>query len=231
MKQAFFITGTGTEVGKTVCTAGLAAAAINMGLSTAVMKPVQTGVPEHPADLDTIDQLVPELYPLPRELANPYAFSLPASPHLAAEQENAEIDIHYIKETFLRISQIPELDLLLIEGVGGLLVPLRRDYLMIDLIPILNIPVILVSLAGLGTLNHTLLSVEALKHHGVRLAGIIINKMPKNHDPIAADNVKTIAEMTETPILAVIPEASPTTAVREFRGQATGIKKLVLPHL
>ncbi len=206
MITTFFITGTGTEVGKTLITAGIAAAAIARGKSTAVIKPVQTGVPDYPRDIGTVAQLVPGLTSLPPEIACPYEFSLAASPHLAAETAGAVIEPEIIATAVAKAQKTPGLDILLIEGAGGLMVPLRNNYTNIDLIKTLNVPVVLTALAGLGTLNHTLLSMEALKNRKIPIAGIIINRMPSSPGPIEADNVKTIERLSGIRVIGVIPE-------------------------
>lgn len=204
--KTLFITGTGTETGKTLLAAGIAFMCGENGLNTAVMKPVQTGVKNHFTDISFIKSLVPDIYPLSDELACPYSFPLTASPHLAAKNEGKTIDISVIKKAYVETLESPSLDVLLIEGAGGVYVPLNEHDTMLDLIKELGTPVILVTPAGLGMINHTLLSVEALKTRSIKIAGIVVNRMPDPPGIIEEDNVKTVERLSGVPILAVIRE-------------------------
>ena len=206
MVKSFFITGTGTGVGKTIVTAGIAGHFLSNGRNVSIMKPVQTGTGKSVSDLETVKAIVPGITPLPKLLASPYSFSLPASPLLAAKSENREINPNTILKAFNDASSRPDIDVLLVEGAGGLLVPLTEEFLMIDLISQMNIPAILVSAAGLGTVNHTLLSIEAMKKRNLKIAGIVINKMPVNPGAVEKDNVKTIEQIGGVPVIAVIRE-------------------------
>lgn len=206
MTQSFFITGTGTGVGKTIVTAGIAGHFLSKGRNVSIMKPVQTGTSKSVSDLETIKAIVPGINPLPKMLATPYSFSLPASPLLAARSEDREIEPDTILRAFKDASSRQDVDVLLVEGAGGLLVPLTEEFLMIDLISKMNIPTILVATPGLGTVNHTLLSIEAMKKRNLKIAGIIINKMPLQPGIVEKDNVRTIGQMSGIPVIAVINE-------------------------
>lgn len=133
LARALWVTGTGTDVGKTVVVAGLAAAAIEAGLRVAVMKPVQTGASRLDGDLGEVNRLAPGVAGLPPELACVYAFPLAASPHLSAETAGEEIDPARILSALAAIRAIAGLDLVLIEGAGGIMVPLRRNLLQREL--------------------------------------------------------------------------------------------------
>lgn len=201
--KTIFITGTGTDIGKTIVTAGIASISISMGYSTATMKPVQTGSDDYQPDLEVISNIVPNLHKLPAELATPYSFKLAASPHLASKEEGVIIDPKLIIKRYKK-SLTHKLDLLLLEGAGGVYVPLTENYLMVDLISELKPKVIITALAGLGTINHTLLTVEALKRAGIEIMGIVINMFPEKPSLIEEDNLKIIEQISQTPILAVI---------------------------
>lgn len=203
--KTFFITGTDTDVGKTIVTSGLASICCSGGLKTAVMKPIQTGTAKDHADLKKIHQLVPGLEKIPNHLASPYVFKLPASPHLAAKIENQHIDPNIIKQAIIEISNT-ETDILLIEGAGGVLVPLTENFTILDLLKDLQIPVILTASTRLGTINHTLLTIEALRHAKIPITGIIFNKMPNNSGIIEKDNVRIIEKFAKIPILGIIYE-------------------------
>ncbi|HBC86761.1 MAG TPA: dethiobiotin synthase [Lentisphaeria bacterium] len=200
----FFVTGTGTGVGKTIATAGLAALFSSSGRKVAVMKPVQTGLCESIGDLEVIRSIAPGLVRLPDKISCPYSFSLPASPALAASVENKTISPAKILAAYHKCISYPGIDTLLVEGAGGLMVPVKDRILMIDLISLLKIPAILVADAGLGTLNHSLLSIEAMKRRKIRIAGIILNRMPKNPGVLEKDNIRTLERLSEIPVIAVI---------------------------
>lgn len=158
MSGTLIVTGTDTGIGKTVVAAGLAAA-----LSTHYWKPIQAGTEEGTDSAEAVTLGVPAEKVLPEA----YRLGLPASPHLAAETEGVAIDLARLA--------LPEDRPLIVEGAGGLMVPIHRapPFLMIDLFARWATPVLLVARAGLGTINHSLLSIEALKARGVPLAGLI----------------------------------------------------------
>jgi len=229
-KKIFFITATNTDIGKTIITAGLASIYASNNMTPAIMKPIQTGTSDYPTDYSTIDRLIPNLATLPESISQPYKFKLPASPHLAAAQENIKIDINKILNAYDNAQQY-NYDALLVEGAGGVMVPITEDYLMIDLMKELNIPVIIVTTPILGTINSTLLSVEMLKNHNIEIAGIIFNQMPNGKNLIAEDNVRIIEKTTSIPILAQIKQfpqpITEKTLIEEFSRQKK-LKQLLI---
>ena len=174
-----FISGTDTNIGKTIMSAWLC-----LHTKHAYFKPIQTGSLEE-LDSKVISNLSPEIKIYPEI----YLYKAPVSPHLAAILENQEIDIAKIK--------LPNHKNLIIEGAGGLLVPLNKKYFIIDLIFYLDIPVILVASSRLGTINHTLLSIAELKRRNINTLGVIINGEP-NQDIVDSieyyGNIKVLAE-------------------------------------
>lgn len=193
--KSFFIAGTDTGIGKTFVTAKIAKALSEGGCRVAVMKPIQTGLSEPDSDdLHKIKKTAPQILDIPLELASPYRFDLPASPHLAAQKSHVHIDMNKIAYCKDRILQDYKPDFLLVEGAGGLLVPLNEKDMMIDLMKKLKMPVVLVARARLGTLNHTFLSVEAIYKRKIALAGIIMNFMPGDIFQIATDNIATVSK-------------------------------------
>lgn len=166
-ENAFFVTGTDTDVGKTVVSAALC-----QHLGAAYWKPVQAG---SPSDSDRVRQLVDvEIVP------ERYVLKAPMSPHAAASLEGRHIRLSDF--------QLPRQRPLIVEGAGGLMVPLNNQELMIDLIELLQLPVVLVARSGLGTLNHTLLSLEALQRRQIPIAGVVLNgpEHPSNRETLAA---------------------------------------------
>jgi len=217
MTKKFFITGTDTDIGKTFITAGLAfAAAVKNGEQTAVIKPVQTGIGEYLPDLCEIRRIVPEIMNLPENIATPYSFKLPASPHLAAAEENESIELSVIKNAVSQAEKQFSPDTLLIEGAGGVFVPLSSEILMLDLIKELSIPVIIVASSSLGTINHTLLTIEVLKRAEVEITGVIFNKFPREPSVIEYDNIKIVEKFSGVKVLAVINECRNSQSKRQF---------------
>lgn len=189
MNQAFpkqiFVTGIGTGVGKTIV-----AAILTEALQADYWKPVQCG------SLDKSDSIIVQsLISNNVSTIHPeaYRFKTAASPHYAAQQEEAKIDLNRLR---LPNTNRP----LVIEGAGGLMVPLNEGALVVDLIKQLNVPVVLVARNYLGSINHTLLSIEILKTRGIRLAGIIFNG--KNY----FDNEEIISHFGKVPVIGKIDE-------------------------
>jgi len=202
MGKCIFITGTDTDVGKTVITGCLAAALIRKGKKVAVYKPVQCGdlLEGNIPSPDLV--LVKKLSGIPdNDLVNDFCFSIAASPHLAAEHDKTKLDIDVIKNH--NKSLMDEYDFVLVEGAGGLIVPLTRDYTVLNLIQDLSIPVLVVARAGLGTINHSSLTVNILKYHKIPILGVVLNYF--KNSVIEQDNKKIIHTLNNVPIIGVIP--------------------------
>jgi dethiobiotin synthetase len=181
-----FVTGTGTEVGKTVVAAVIARTLAAEGKKVAVFKPAVTGLdPELPAD---------------GEIA-PYRYGPPASPHLAAALAGEEID----PERLLTAARAAAAgaDTLVCEGVGGLLVPLRDDYLVRDFAVDLGLPLVIAASPGLGTINHTLLTIEAARSTGLIVASVVLTPWPDEPSPVEQSNRETIESLGEAPVLTL----------------------------
>jgi len=166
--QALFITATGTNVGKTYTTLKLIEAFAKQGIRVGVFKPVETGVEDEPMDakrlLEACQKVNPAFQNLTPSNITAYTFSLPASPFCA--DVNREIVLEKIIEKYQKLSKL--CDLLLIEGAGGLMVPIKSDFMMIDLAQRLEANVLLVTPSRLGCINDTLLSMEALESRNIR---------------------------------------------------------------
>ncbi len=202
---SLFITGTDTEVGKTVVTAILGLAYQQHGIDVGYFKPVQSGAKGFiPPDAMFCQEIL-SLKSSPQELCA-YIFEPPVSPHLAARWANTEIDPMYIKTCYKNLKK--KYKVLLVEGAGGLLVPLTKGFFMRDLVKLLDLPLVIVARPSLGTINHTLLTIECARNSGIEILGVIINRAPLEPDPVVEDNIKSIAIMGKTRILAVIPEVS-----------------------
>lgn len=198
-----FIAGTDTGVGKTFVTALLAMAYERLGFKVEVQKWVTTGSSEVSDDVAFVMKALGRKPPLPGSLQTPYCFSYPASPHLAAERDDKVIDVDILIDATMRLSK--ECDVLLIEGAGGLMVPYSLKVLQIDLIEQLRLPVCLVARAGLGTLNHTLLSIEACRRRDIAINMVVMNSMACDDPIIINDNRKVIEMLSHSQVLGVLP--------------------------
>jgi dethiobiotin synthetase len=204
------VTGTGTDVGKTVATAALAACATGR---VAVVKPAQTGVaPGDPGDLAEVTRLsgVTDVHEYAR-------YPDPLSPHHAARVSG--LPELTLAEAVQRIVDLDALhDLVLVEGAGGLLVPFADAdrWTLVDLATSLQAPAVVVTHAGLGTLNHTALTVERMADDGVQLAGIVIGSWPDDPDLATRCNLPDLAGLG--PIAGVLPAGMAT--MRDFRKRA-----------
>lgn len=202
-RSDFFITGTDTGVGKTMVTAALLTALRDGGVDAVAMKPVQTGADnERSPDLDFCAKAAKWKIPADDyDTLCPFRFPLPASPHLAARVARKRIVPEPIIAAFERLRRNHEA--VLVEGAGGLLVPLCDDFDQRDLIVRLDLDVIVVARPGLGTLNHTRLTVEALRNRSIHIAGIVLSNVQRVADSIEKENVKYLREMLSP--LPVLP--------------------------
>tara|TARA_B100001996_G_scaffold128713_1_gene97722 strand:- start:336 stop:1001 length:666 start_codon:yes stop_codon:yes gene_type:complete len=180
----FIICGTDTDIGKTLISSFFV-----KGLNSFYWKPIQSGI-----ELQTDSQTVEKLAQVSKEkiIKEAYVFTKPLSPHWAAE-----IDQKIINFNKLRLPKVQ--DSLIVETAGGLMVPITRNFLQIDQIKQWNLPVILVCKSSLGTLNHTLLSIEALKRRNIEIFGLVVNG--EKH----LDNPKTLVDFSGIPLIAEFP--------------------------
>lgn len=200
--EGFFVTGTGTEVGKTVVSAVLANDLRRRGASVAVFKPAVTGL-DDPGETDhSVLRRAAQSQQSDEEIA-PYRFGPPASPHLAAAQAGEEIEPERLRraagETAAGAEQI------VCEGVGGLLVPLNSTYLVRDLAVELGLPLVVAAAPGLGTINHTLLTIEAARDRGLVVAAVVLTPWPDVPSAIERSNRETIESLGEVPVMVLPP--------------------------
>lgn len=199
-----FITGTDTGIGKTAVATGLAGAFKNRGYSVGVMKPVQSGALVRNGMLYSQDAefLVKALDKHDeQELICPVLLREALAPGVAAEIEGKTVDLELIKNAYIQLEK--RHNIVIVEGAGGIAVPLGKWFLISDLITFLGIPAIIVARSGLGTINHTFLTIEHAKQRGIRVIGTIMNNY---RGGIAEEtNPEVIAELTSLPILGIIP--------------------------
>lgn len=207
------VTGTSTDVGKTVVTAAVAALALTRG-TVAVVKPAQTGVaPGGPGDLADIERLT-----VGTSLLELVRYPDPLSPAAAARQSGlAPMDPVAFYDTVLRLRE----DLVLVEGAGGLLVRFDEDgTTLADLARGLHAPVLVVVDAGLGTLNHTALTLEALAHRGVELFGVVIGSWPAAPGLAERCNLRDLEMLAARPLLGALPAGAGSLSRGEFAATA-----------
>jgi len=192
-----FVTGTGTEVGKTVVAAVIARTLAAEGKAVAVFKPAVTGLDEDGEPDHALLRRAAGSEQADEEIA-PYRYGPPASPHLAAALAGEEIDPKRLRAGARAAAA--DADTLVCEGVGGLLVPLRGDYLVRDLAVDLRLPVVIASSPGLGTINHTLLTVEVARAVGLEIAAVVLTPWPEQPSRIEQSNRETIEGMGEAAV-------------------------------
>jgi dethiobiotin synthetase len=205
--QGIFITGTDTGVGKTIVAAGLAAGFKKRGLDVGVMKPIQTGcrfrrgkwiAPDarfllEAADLDD-----------PMDWVCPYRLKTPAAPLVAAERERQTIDLGRIREAYKNLTSRHRF--VVVEGIGGLLTPITTTVSALDLALLLTLPLVVVASTRLGTLNHTLLTVQWARQAGATVLGIIFNRsQPSSQSLAEKTNPQIISRLCPIPVLGTIP--------------------------
>lgn len=173
--KSYFITGTDTGIGKTCFAAGLALAMKNSGIDVGVMKPFATGTPQKTGyKSEDVKILVEASGTKDNEsLVNPYFFPIPASPYLAANKLKSAIDVSLVLDRFENLQSIH--DSVLVEGIGGIMTPILKDYCVADLIKDMNLEAIIVTSSRIGTVNHTILTCDACKKYGIKTRGIVIN--------------------------------------------------------
>lgn len=200
--RGFFVTGTGTEIGKTVVAAALAAELRNRCASPAVFKPAVTGL-DDPGEADhELLRRAAGSTQSDEEIA-PYRYGPPASPHLAAALAGEEIDPERLRAAARRATD--EAGVLVCEGVGGLLVPLSPDYLVRDLAVDLGLPLVVVASPGLGTINHTLLTIEAARAADLDVAAVVLTPWPAHPSAIERSNRETIERLGKVEVETLPP--------------------------
>jgi dethiobiotin synthetase len=210
VSKGIFITGTDTGVGKSIASAAIALLLQRQGRSVGVMKPVTSGCLELDGRLVSQDA---ELLGFAAGITltpdcTPYLFRAPVAPSIAASQEGARIDFGVIRDAYLRLAA--QYDYLIVEGAGGLMVPLAGGLLMSDLAAHLGLPVAVVARPGLGTVNHTLLTTFSARNLGLEVKGVIINQYPEFPDQAAEYAPHLIASLCGAQLLGVFPEVAGT---------------------
>ena len=202
-----FITGTDTEIGKTVVAGGLAAAIKAAGVDVGVMKPIASGGVEHKGRIVSEDAIflkgaaqVDDAL----DLINPICLRQPLAPSVAAEIEGVSIDLRQIDEAFAELCQKHEF--IVVEGVGGIAVPICEEMLVANLAERFQLPLLIVARPNLGTINHTVLTVEFAKFYSLEICGIVLNASQEESKGLAEKtNPKELERLTNLPILGTVP--------------------------
>lgn len=204
--KAVFVAGTDTGVGKTIITGCLAKYLSEKGYRVITQKWIQTGcasvfssdIKLHlrlmGQDIENIEEFLPD--------ALPYIFRTACSPHLACVIENKKIDENKIIKNFRALSE--NFDFVIVEGIGGALVPFNKNHLVIDIAKRLDLPVIIVAENKLGAINHTLLTIEALAQRKIKIFGLVFNNIKEKNKYILKDNPKIIKALTKQKIFGIL---------------------------
>ncbi|MEW6163197.1 MAG: dethiobiotin synthase [Nitrospirota bacterium] len=219
MARGFFITGTDTGVGKTVITAALIKAIRLLGLKVCGMKPIETGCLKSKFKVKSSKLKVKDRGLIPtdgmflREMAGmndsidlvtPIRFESPLAPLPASEIEGVPVDLKVIQKAYRELSK--NYDVVIVEGIGGLLAPIKKNYFVLDLAKDFGLPIVVVSRPGLGTINHTMLTVNYATKEELNVAGIIINYSRPPEGTLAEDtNPEVIKQFSPVPIIGIFP--------------------------
>jgi dethiobiotin synthetase len=206
--RGVFVTGTDTGVGKSVVAAAIVAAAVARGVDVAAFKPVVTGLDEPMGEWPRDHELLASVASVrqsPEDVA-PYRYGPPVSPHLAAQLAGETVDSGRLVAAAL--AQADRADALVVEGVGGLLVPLANDYLVRDFAGELSLPVVIAARPGLGTISHSLLTIEAARAVALRIQAVVLTPWPDEPSQMELSNRETIERFGEVPVLG-LPRTDP----------------------
>ena len=227
--RGVFITGTDTEVGKTVVATAMVRSLVDAGHRIAVMKPIAAGAdptPQGPQNADALELMAAANVPASYETVNPYCLKLPASPHIAAANEGISIKLAPIVQAFGRLTRAS--DLVVVEAAGGWQAPINEVETMAAVAVALDLPVVLVVGLRLGCLNHALLTARAIEDSGLTLAGWVGNHLQSRFE-YSAENIATLEARLAAPLLDVVPfqPAQSPTARRLSRIAVARIKEVL----
>ncbi len=201
--KGLFITGTDTGVGKTVVAAAIAITLKRKGIDVGVMKPLQSGGDNDADILMKAAGVADE-----KSLVVPYRFNEAVAPTLAARIEGIEIDLDVIKGSYSKLAK--RHDVMIVEGAGGVMVPVlesgKESFLFSDLAVHMGLQIVIVARSGLGTINHTLLTIDHAKRKGLDLAGVIINGYPRSPGISEENNPRIIEDISGVPVLSLVPQ-------------------------
>jgi len=226
--RSVFVTGTDTDIGKTFVSAAIASALVRRGVNVGVMKPVATGGRRHGQRLLCDDALVLKAacgVRDPLEIINPICFESPLAPNLAARVSRRPVELAQVWKAFRVLSSMH--DCVIVEGAGGLMVPVLDRYYVADLVQRLRLPLLIVTRPTLGTINHTMLTVMAARQYGLDILGLIINYHARIKAGVVEKlNPDALEQATNVPVLAEIPhlpDASPRDVPAELLDEVLNV--------
>lgn len=202
--KSYFITGTDTDVGKTYVTAGLAVTLRKMGIDVGIMKPFAAGTKQKKGFMSEDVEILANAAQVndPEELINPQFFPIPASPFTASKSLNTKVKLNLVLKQFKKLSSLH--DVVLIEGMGGIMTPILKNYYVTNLIKDMKLPAIIVTKTKVGTVNHTIMTCQMCKKYNIPIKGIIINNF--DSDGYSINELKRdFKALLNVPILGVIP--------------------------
>ena len=202
--KPIFVTATDTDIGKTYVCAGLAYALKKLDIDVGIMKPFACGVKQKIGfssnDLTILTNAA--MVNDAEEIINPFFFPIPTSPYTAAKNLGVKIDVEHVMECFRKLDQIH--DIMLVEGIGGIMTPILKDYAIIDLIKDLMANTVIVTSSKIGTVNHTILTCEMCKNMNIPVKGLIINNFDSTGYPIL-ELERDLSALTNLPVLCSLP--------------------------
>lgn len=203
--RGVFVTGTDTEVGKTVVSAAIVAAAAARGTKVAAFKPVVTGLDEPVDEWPRDHELLASVANAGQSASDvsPHRYGPAVSPHLAESLAREQVDPDELVTK--AHAQAERADALVVEGVGGLLVPLAHEYLVRDFAGELSLPVVIAARPGLGTISHSLLTIEAARAVALRVQAVVLTPWPDDPDEMLRSNMETIERFAEIPVIGLPP--------------------------
>lgn len=202
--KSLFITGTDTDVGKTYITAGLAVTLRKMGIDVGIMKPFAAGSAQKKGFKSEDVEILSKAAQVndPENLVNPQFFPIPASPYTAWKTMKIKPKITSVISSFKKLSKLHQM--LLVEGMGGIMTPILKDYFVTDLIKEMKIPSVLVTRTKVGTVNHTIMTVKMCEKYGIPIKGIIVNDFDSDGYK-TKELIRDLKSLTGVPILGIIP--------------------------
>jgi dethiobiotin synthetase len=212
MKRGIFITGTDTGVGKTYVTALILAELRRRGVKAAAFKPIACGKGGR-HDVEIYARLMKHEQPL--DVINPIYLKHPLAPSVAARLEGKRIDLGKVFASYKMLAA--KYDVVLVEGAGGLLVPIKHNYFVADMAKVFRLPVLIVARLGLGTINHSLLTVRQARAIGLKVAGIVLNDKTGKRRLAEKTNVVEIPKLTVMPLLGVVSHGAKRIDLSLFR--------------
>ena len=202
--KSFFITGTDTDVGKTYITAGLAVTLRKMGIDVGIMKPYAAGTPQKKGFKSEDVEILSKSAQVsdPENLVNPQFFKMAASPYTASKNLKVRVKVDSVISNFKKLSKLHSM--LLVEGMGGIMTPILKNYFVANLIKEMNMPAVIVTRTKVGTVNHTIMTCKMCEKYKIPIKGIIINNFDSDGYPLKTLK-RDLQDLTGVQVLGTIP--------------------------